>query len=192
MWEILAPVFTVIAAVVAIFFRWRRWRESQLRLGEVLAWANEVIRELQGLVLVCQLNETQLEAAAAKAKLTEIFFHTSILVEQGRLFFKNKGKGGSRAEPAYQGTRPTILDQIILAHQIAFCLRDGTDRDTRLRMRVLAEECRRRFVSLAQKEVGRAQTASVEAGRPGADIRISSELAGVTADQVAQLDDIKR
>jgi hypothetical protein len=49
-----------------------------------LAWANEVIRELQSLELVCTLKKQQLEAVAAKEKVAEITFNTSILVERGR------------------------------------------------------------------------------------------------------------
>ena len=181
MWEIAAPVFTIIAASVAIYIRWKRWRESQLRLGEVLSWANEVIDELQSLVLVCQLSEAQLEAG----KLRDILFKTSILVERGRLFFKNKGNHGPNKWTAYRGNRPKILDPIVTAHQIAYCLRDETNEDAKRRMWAVAEDCRREFVTLAQKEVGRART--VDTGQAGSSIRIRELLDAVTPQQLAEL-----
>jgi hypothetical protein len=183
MWEIAAPVFTMIAAIVVIYVRWKRWRESQLRLEQVLSWANEVIEELQSLVLVCQLSEAQLEAG----KLRDILFRTSILVERGRLFFKNKGNHGPRKWAAYRGNRPKILDPIVTAHQIAFCLRDEINEDARRRIWAVAEDCREEFVTLAQKEVGWAKTVSVDTGQAGESIRIRELLDAVTPQQLAEL-----
>jgi hypothetical protein len=186
MWEIVAPVFSVIAAIVAIYIQWQRWREAQLRLGEVLSWANEVIDELQSLVLVCQLSEAQLEAG----KLRDILFKTSILVERGRLFFKNKGSHGPAKWAAYRGNRPKILDPIVTAHQIAYCLRNETNEDAKRRMWAVAEDCRKEFVTLAQKEVGRARAVSVDTSQAGNSIRIRNLLDTVTSQQLAELQPI--
>jgi hypothetical protein len=187
MWEIAAPVFTIIAAIVAIYVRWKRWRESQLRLNEVLSWSNEVIHELQTLVLLCQLSETDLDPAWAKERLQTALFNSSILIERGRLFFKNRGNHGQSKWSAYRGNRPKILDPIVTAHQIAFCMRSGVDNDRRRRMWSVAEDCRKEFVSLAQKEVGRARTVSVDTSRPGNAIRIQELLDAVTPAQLAEL-----
>lgn len=187
MWEIAAPVFSVIAALVAIYVRWKRWREAQLRLNEVFAWASEAIAELQTLVLICQLRQPHIDPAWAAARVTEILFKSSILIERGRLFFKNKGNHGTNKWSAYRGNRPKILDPLVTAHQIACALQTAPDADTRLRMWVVADDCRKEFVTLAQKEVGRAITVSADTARAGNAIRLRELLEVVTPKQIADL-----
>jgi hypothetical protein len=170
-----APIVSALAALVGLFFAWRKLRddarknrEDSYRRGDVLGWANEVIGELQTLLLICILKEEQVDVATSKAKLTDIIFSTSILVERGRLFFKNEivDSHGSEKEPAYQGYRPKILDPIVVAHQIA-CEWRSSNRDKQLRMRLIAEDCLKKFVSLVQKEVGRGVTASADTSQGG-------------------------
>jgi hypothetical protein len=163
-------------------------RESALRRGDVLAWANEVICALESLLLICTLNESQLEAAASKSKLVEVIFNTSILVERGRIFFKNMvvDDFGREKESAYRGYRPLILDCIVIANKIA-CEWGNADEDTRLRMRIVAEECLKKFVSLAQKEVGRGVTASAEVGKGGDGSRLRDLLNAVDPQRLGGL-----
>jgi hypothetical protein len=185
MWEFAAPAFTIIGVIVAIYIRWKRWRESQLRINEVLAWTNEVIDELQTLVLLCQLPD--LDPAWVKDKLTAVLFKTSVCIERGRLFFKNKGNSGSSKWAAYRGNRPKILDPVVVAHQIAFCLRQPVDADNRLRLWFLADDSRREFVTLAQKEVGRAMTVSVDTSKPGDSIDVRVLMKALMPNQLAEL-----
>jgi hypothetical protein len=142
-----------------------------------LTWANEVIRELVSLWLLCNLDGQQPDDEAAKAKLTDIIFNTSILVERDRLFFKNEivDDHGQEKEAAYQGYRPKILDPIVVAHQIA-CARADAGEETRLRMQLLAEDCLKKFVSLVQKEVGRGRTASADTRQGGAGVHLGRLL----------------
>jgi hypothetical protein len=161
MFTTIIPILSALIALAGLSIAWRQSRESALRRGDVLTWANEVIRELQSLLLICMLDEDELDAATRKAKLTEIIFDTSVLVERGRLFFRNEvtdGHGQDK-EPAYRGHRPTILDQIVVAHQIARNWEKANDAE-RANMMLLAEDCAKKFVSLVQQEVGRSRTAS--------------------------------
>lgn len=168
MWEFYAALVSAFVAFVGLLVTWRRARESALRKEEVLAWAQKVIENLQTLVLICQRRNAALSEEAARQKLLDIFFETSVLAEQGRLFFKNEiiGDYGRERPAAYQGYRPDILDQVIVAHQVAGAFA-AADAESQHRMRCVAEDASRRFVSLAQKEVGRSRTASVETRKGG-------------------------
>ena len=187
--DVIAAVVSAFVATaslfVALFVVWQQLRESALRRGDVLLWANEVITALESLLLVCMLNESQLEPAISKSKIVELIFNTSILVERGRMFFKNTvvddfGKG---KESAYRGYRPLILDYIFVAYKIA-CEWNDADQDTRLRMRVVAEDCLKKFVSLVQKEVGRSVIASAEVGKGGDGARLRELLDAVDPQQL--------
>jgi hypothetical protein len=179
-----APVVSAFVAtagfLVTLFVVWMQRRESALRRGEVLAWANEVICALESFLLVSMLKPSQLEASVASSKLSEVIFNTAILVERGRMFFKNKviDDYGAHKQAAYQGYRPKILDPIVVAHQIA-CAWGGADTEKRLRMRVLAEDCLKQFVSLVQKEVGREKTVSADTAKGGDGSKLSHLLGDV-------------
>src|ERR1043166_2920823 len=132
-WTAATAFVSSLAAVVGLFLAWRNAREAALRRGDVLEWANDVIRELQTLLLVCILREPELDQLIVREKLTQVIFNTSILIERGRLFFKNVvvDDHGQEKEPAYRGYRPRILDPIVVAHQIA-CGWGRASEDTRL------------------------------------------------------------
>jgi hypothetical protein len=168
MWEFLAAVVSAFVALIGLVVAWRKARESALRKEDVHSWSNDAIRNLQALVLVCQRRNGLLSSDAERNKLVDIFFETSVLAEQGRLFFKNEAVGtyGKDKPEAYRGKRPEILDQILVAHAIAGSFL-GADEANRRRMCCVAEDAARRFVSLAQKEVGRGRTASVETRKGG-------------------------
>jgi len=166
------PTVGLVGGLIAFLWRqresWAKKRESALRRGEVSAWANEVIAALESLLLLTMLKEAQLSAIAAKSKLTEVIFNTAILVERGRMFFKNAvvDDFGKEKEPAYQGYRPKILDPIVIAYRVAYAWNDA-DEEKRLRVRCVAEDCLKKFVSLVQKEVGRDRAASADIGKGG-------------------------
>lgn len=191
MWEVFAGCTSALVGIAGLFAAWRQARESALRREDVLSWANEVIRSLESLLLVCILRDPPLEVSVAKSKLTEIIFDTAVLVERGRLFFKNEivNRHGSWKQPAYRGFRPDILDQIVVAHQIACAWTGVDDGETRLRMRCVAEDCLKKFVSLAQKEVGRSRTASVDTSRGGDGAHLRHLMQNVDADRLSRLRD---
>lgn len=148
-----------IAAIAALLV-WLQWRERQLRQDDVLKWAIEVIRTEQSLYLLLFLGDSAFDKATSKAMLTKIIVDTSVLVEQGRLYFRNTPDAtyGANRHPAYRGYRPMLLDPLVVAHQIA-CQWEGAGPEERERMVLVAEDCVRSFVSMAQREVGRSRAA---------------------------------
>ncbi len=161
-----------------------RAREHALRRDDVHDWANAAIEALQTLELLCVL--PQLGSAHAEARLAQVIFATSILTEQGRMFFRNTqvGRLGAEKPPAYRGRRPAILDCLIVAHQAARRL-SGADAETRARLSLVAEDSLKRFVSLIQPEVGRSRVRSPAAGRPGDSIRLDLIMARLDPGRVA-------
>lgn len=151
---------------------WLTSRQDELRREDVLVWVNQTIEALQSQFLIC-LAELEGTEVGGKDRMTEIYFSTSILIEQGRMFFRNAkpGEYGQRKPPAYRGFRPCILDHLVVAHQIAIRW-PNADGGERLLMRQISEDCVKAFVSLAQKEVGRDRTASADtsAGGNGANL----------------------
>ena len=182
--EAWAAVVSVAVAALTLAGTWWGWRTRELRHDEVLAWSQEAIAALQTLCLLCRrdLNRADVEADSYEA----IWFSTSILIERGRLFFRNaQAKGYSRHKAtAYQGYRTESLDQLLIAHLIAGGFPDALDED-RTKMSRLAEKCRARFVSLAQKEVGRARTRSPDPSVAGVSITLDYLLNPPTSNSYA-------
>jgi hypothetical protein len=166
---------TAVGLMVTWSVGWTAWRQRNLRTEEVLAWASEAIDSLECLVLLCKLTPKQAPDAAERT--TAVIFATASLVERGRLFFKNKhwGDYGAIKEPAYRGLRPLILDHLVLAHQIACALPTSTPA-LRQELEQLALRTLKRFVSMAQREVGRARARSVSNAAPGTNIDLALEL----------------
>jgi hypothetical protein len=165
---VVVSALSFLVGAFGLLISYRSTREKQLRLDDVLKWSNEVIRAMQTLYLICLLGEKNLEAGEAKAMRQRIAIDTSVLVEQGRMFFKNQPDPahGKDKPPAYRGYRAEILDPIVVAHQIA-CRWDAADAEARQRMTLVAEGIVRRFVSMAQQEVGRGETQSREMAKGG-------------------------
>jgi hypothetical protein len=190
--DTVAAIISAFAAtatlLVGLFVVWMQRRESALRREDVLAWANEVISALETLLLVCIVDDSHLDEAQAKRKITKLIFDTSILIERGRMFFKNEvvDDHGREKEPAYRGYRPLILDPIVVAHQIAFAWANANG-EKRLRMRLLAEDCVKKFVSLAQKEVGREKTSSTDTGVGGSGVHLDRLLAATDETRLNRL-----
>ena len=176
-----------IAGIAALLV-WLQWRERQLRQDDVLHWASEVIRAEQTLYLVLFLGDSAFDKAAMKSTLAKIAVDTSVLVEQGRLFFKNTPHPthGADRHPAYRGYRPMLLDPIVVAHQIA-CQWEGSADEERERMVLVAEDCVRRFVSMAQREVGRSRTAHGDSALKGEGEPLETVLSRVKPERLAAL-----
>lgn len=179
---------SLVLTLTGLAFGYYQWRKSQLRRDDVLSWANEVITALQSMLLICTLGKDKLDEEVAKAKISDLIFDTSILIEKGRLFFKNEvvDEFGAKKYPAYRGYRPEILDPIVVAYQIA-CEWRSADEEGRLRMRVLSGESLKKFVSLAQKEVGRNRTISAEGRRKGDGLHLRHLLNGVAESKLEKL-----
>ena len=180
-------ISSAIAGVAALLV-WLQWRERLLRQDEVLQWASAVIRAQQTLYLVLFLGDSVFDKAAARTMLAGIAVDTSVLVEQGRLFFRNTPDPvhGADRQPAYRGYRPMLLDPIVVSHQIA-CQWEGADDEERDRMTLVAEDCVRSFVSMAQREVGRSRTAHAASQIRGEGEKLETLLARVPAERLSAL-----
>lgn len=176
-WEAVAAVVAVLGAVGAlttwVVGRFERADERKaerakahaegLRLDEVAGWAAEAIGVMQSLVVALQLDEKAIQNDDRRARVLEVAFQSSVLIETGRLFFKNAiiDDFGKDKELAYRGYRPVVLDQLVIACQVANrFLVQKHDNDCRLL--AVAEDATRKFVSLVQAEVGRSRSASTD------------------------------
>ncbi|WP_316980027.1 hypothetical protein [Shumkonia mesophila] len=201
----MAAIASAFIAGLALYFGWRKERREEqvlerqqrqdelrrqseekqavLRINDVLAWANQAIEALQTLRLLCAVKDPLLDEQMVKQKVADLVFRTSILVEQGRLFFKNElvDDYGTEKPLPYRGYRSAILDPLVVAHQLA-CAWPVADEDTRLAMQIVSGDWLQRFIYIAQKEVGREQTASDEARKGGVRVdleRLLNEARGI-------------
>jgi hypothetical protein len=150
-------------------------RAAQLRKDDVLAWALASIDAMQTLVIVCREAGKSLPDGLVETRLQELVIRTSVLIEQGRLYFRNVPSGhyGSEKPHAYQGLRPKILDYLVVGHATACSWATATPLDRR-KMGYVAEEAARQFVSTVQKEVGRDCTAFDGAAERGLGVHLPS------------------
>jgi hypothetical protein len=179
---------SAVFGVIGLITGWAKWRDAQLRRSEVLVWSNQGIATMETLLLACSLGNSIYDPAELDKKLKELCVASAILVEQGRIFFKNQrlGDHGQHKEPAYRGLRPCILDPLIVGHQIALGWTNAKPED-RARMRLVAEKHLKMYVSLVQKEVGRSRTASSETKRGGDHIDLPKLMAQVDQEKVDEL-----
>lgn len=186
-WEGVAAVVSAVIGVLTVGGAVVRWREQALRREDVQAWADQAITALQSLVLLAALPPGRIPPDEARRRLTEVIFATSILVEQGRMFFRNRPWGGyGRGKPrAYQGRRPAILDDLVAAHQAALRL-EGADLRTRAQLSLVAEDALKDFVTRMQHEVGRSRSASPTAGKAGGSIDVARLISQIDPARVAE------
>lgn len=184
--EAIAAIVSAILTAIALFAGWRASRKSELRREDVANWADESITALQTLLLICIHGEPQIPAAEADRRRVELLIQTSVLTERGRMFFRNAPpySVGHDKPRAYRGKRPEILDQLVIAHQIA-CRWPQAGDEERVRMRIIAEDCLKQFVSLIQREVGRSRTASADTRRRGTGVHLMERISEIPQDQVA-------
>ena len=148
-------VVAVVSAIIALFGALLSGRETrkQRKLmtetlrqrldGASINWGDEAIEALadaEGLT-------HQDMSANAKADRIQIAQRLSALADRGRLFFPNHEEGGKGAEKeaAFRGSRPPILDALVLAHLEIVSMGDGDKIDAEFLRR-----CRRLVVSELQ------------------------------------------
>ncbi|AWZ02493.1 hypothetical protein RHODOSMS8_02981 [Rhodobiaceae bacterium] len=183
--ELVFAIASPALTIFGFFLGWFSWRRRELRRDEVLSWADDCIECLQTLLLISLLRDPILSAEKIEQIRLKVIFDTSILIERGRLFFKNEvvDDFGSDKLSAYRGYRPRILDHLVVGHQIARFWPDSSDDDKRRRT-VVARNSLKGFVSLAQKEVGRDRAASAEALRGGDGVKLSALMAAVKPEEL--------
>lgn len=174
-----------IGPVVGWIAGWIRWRDKQLRRRDVLEWSNQAIAAMETLFLICRYGNSLYDEPGLDKKIKELCISTAILVEQGRLFFKNQPANGygSDKEAAYRGYRPRILDPLVVAHKIALCWPNANPED-RVRMCIVAEKYLKKFVSLCQKEVGRSRTASAGTRESGDSINLRGLMTDIDQEEI--------
>lgn len=185
--QVFVGLLSATIAGIAALMVWLQWRERRLRQDDVLRWANEVIRAQQTLYLLL-VGESGFDRDDAPGLLARLSVDLSVLVEQGRLFFRNTPHPtyGAERRPAYRGYRPLLLDSIVVSHQIA-CQWGGADAAAREKMVIVAEDCVRNFVSMAQREVGRSRTAHQETAVKGEGEKLGVLLERVTPERLERL-----
>ena len=185
----LALIISVLVGVSSLIGAWLRIKQSELqraeadlRIKDVISWSNEVIATLVALRM-CVLKTLYPEQPAARqslsADLDKLALETSVLIERGRLFFRNPDRDHAQGKI---GIRPRILDWIVLAHRIAVraaTTRADIAREERIRLFALAERCLREFVGFAQQEVGRQRAVSAAAAGKGDPMNLDQWLSKV-------------
>ena len=177
--EMAFAAISVLIAFASLVGAGIGWRRRELRREEVLNWAFEAIACIQTLNIMCNDSENSYR----EENFIELKFRLSILVETGRLFFKNSNFEKSSLKYsvsyiAYQGSRPKVLDKLVFAAQIAENWSTATAED-REKMAQIIDNCRRQFVSIMQGEVGRARTASIETKAAGQSGGLSDLMASL-------------
>lgn len=150
----LAGAVVALAAFLwALFVAYR----ASFKTDEVRGWAKECICTMQSIAIT----NTDVQVESRDFILGDLAIKSSILLEQGRLYFRNKKRREYRTDkhPAYRGYRPAILDELLISHQIALRFTNLSPED-RAFAGPIAQSCEKRFVSLAQMEVGRIAAAS--------------------------------
>lgn len=157
----LGNLLTLLALLGGWLGVWIANRRVELRREEVLAWANDAIACMQTISLLAHPSRLPISREIRLEKFGDLAIEASVLIEKGRLFFKNQvvDDFGGEKEPAYRGYRPLILDELLVAHELA-CSWHLLTPDDQERASRIAETCERRFLSLVQNEVGRERTAS--------------------------------
>lgn len=174
--QFFTSIVTVLVGVGGLYLAFVKWQSdredrqsAELLREDVFSWANECIDCLQTLSVLVEKRNSPLFEGVIFAQRRDLMLRTSVLIERGRLFFLNDQSVGdhSRESASYRGYRPIILDQLVLAHQLA-----SEWPEDEANFETLARMCASNFVTLMQKEVGRNKTLSPEASKVGVSIRL--------------------
>ncbi|WP_186395772.1 hypothetical protein [Stappia sp. TSB10GB4] len=175
--QILVSTVPVLVGAGGFYLAFLKWQSDQedrrvkeLRREEVFVWVNECIDCLRSLIILTEQRDSALFEGVIDVKRRDLIIRTSTLIERGRLFFPNNeaGSWGLQKSGAYRGFRPVILDQLVMAHQLALIWPESRKKST-----TLAAICAENFVTLAQKEVGRSQSISAEPAHDGDSVYLS-------------------
>ena len=180
--ELALGFVSILIAAGALAWTFYTWRMKELRRDEVLAWGNSCIDVLQSIFFECRAIEAGREASLSN--LLDLAKRASVLVEQGRIFFRNAkpDKFGQEKQLAYRGFRPRILDTLVSAFQVAEGVGSMSDERLISKCRKLSENNVRSFVSLLQMEVGRDKTACANTSVGGIGINLAYQLSEIDAE----------
>ena len=176
MTETIIGVLGLIVALIGLPFAYREWKTKELRKDEVLAWSNECIDVLQRTKLAIADAAGGRPAHDFTAVMAELRARSSTQVERGRLFFRNVGIAhGSEKASAYQGYRVAILDCLVATSQVCSRALQAGESDLQA-LTHISDTYAKRFVSLAQSEIGRSRRSNSPAEDAGSSIDIDAEI----------------
>ena len=163
-----AAALGVVWAIAAAYY-------ASFKRDEVRGWASSCIEVLQSISIICSTSPDRIPNR--DERLIELAIRASNLLEIGRLYFSNSKRGTFSSEPssppAYRGYRPAILDEVFIAYQVAMQFGELSPADQQLAKKIV-KVAERRFVSLAQVEVGRARSASRYNEVPGDGLKLDN------------------
>lgn len=166
---------SIVLTLAGFYMGWRRFQGESLRSRDVALWADRAIAMLISVEL-CAGMPVAIASGEREKRLTDAFFTSSTLVEQGRLFFRNVSEERRANGGTYAGLRPKVLDPLVVAHKIAARLLSEPDTD-QMALHAVAQKQRRQFVELVQHEIGRRQSASWRPSEKGESPNLDDLLA---------------
>jgi hypothetical protein len=179
-WEAFAAIFTGVAGVaaaLAVWYDWRKTRASELRLSDVYTWSRDAVRIFHSLRVIAMCNWQDPITERMDNRLSELALELSIVIEQGRLLFKNESNGYRSHRPApFRGFRPRILDPLVAGYVLAIRWK-GAPREDRQAISLAIEKQYGEFLHLAQEEVGRKLAFSRNAAAGGDSFDVEELIA---------------
>jgi len=158
--EVVVAILSAIVALVGAFIsRQETQKQRSLQLenlrhnvdAQSLGWGNACIDVLNRAAMFARTRQHQSNDASFLQQRINMMLAISSLVERGRLFFPNidpASKGGEK-EGAYRGSRPPILDALMLAYyEVEALTRQGGP--TADNSGDFIDDCRRLLVSELQ------------------------------------------
>lgn len=161
--EVVVAILSAIVALVGAYISGRETRKQQaLQLENLrhnvdtqsLGWGNTCIDVLNRAAMFARTRQHQANDASFFQQRVNMLLALSSLVERGRLFFPNidPASKGSEKEGAYRGSRPPILDALMLAYyEVEALTRQGGP--TADNSAEFIDDCRRLLVSELQSHL---------------------------------------
>ena len=158
--EVVVAILSAIVALTGAFISARETQKQRaLQLenlrhnvdAQSLGWGNACIDVLNRAAMFARTRQHQSNDASFLQQRVNLLLAISSAVERGRLFFPNidPASKGSEKEGAYRGSRPPILDSLMLAYyEIEALTRQGGP--TADNSAEFIEDCRRLLVSELQ------------------------------------------
>ncbi len=176
--ELIVATFSFLAGVIGIWFTYASWKTKELRNDEIFEWSMTAIDILQRTYRhIVALRDSSAPRADA-ALFFELHLQSSVMVEKGRMFFRNVNRDDTRDGPnAYQGRRPIILDCLVANSQICQIAPGLHDQPSLAALARISERYTRQFIDLAQQEVGRSKAPLSGAAAAGTGVDVRGELA---------------
>lgn len=155
----IAVLSAIVALIGAVLSRAETRRQRSIQLenlrhgidAQSLAWGNACIDTMNRAAMFARTRQHQQNDASFLQQRVNLMLGLSSLVERGRLFFPNidpESKGAEK-DGAYRGSRPPILDALMIAYYEIEAL-SRSEGPTADNSGEFIEDCRRLLVSELQ------------------------------------------